>query len=90
MIGEIKDTDPDTEELVNQDLDGSSTEGSGPKIKRRPGETKEQAIKRIEKAKELKRLQKLMQYAFPRQREAYLYKKKLLPPEELNRSVDLM
>ena len=31
-----------------------------------------------------------MRYAFPRQREAYLYKKKLLPPADLNMSVDLL
>ena len=31
-----------------------------------------------------------MKYAYPRQREAYLYKKKLLPPEDLNMSVDLI
>ena len=35
-------------------------------------------------------MQKLAQYAYPRQREAYLYKKKLLPPEALNMSVDLI
>ena len=35
-------------------------------------------------------MQKLVQYAYPRQREAYLYKKKLLPPEALNMSVDLI
>ena len=35
-------------------------------------------------------MQKLVQYAYPRQREAYLYKKKLLPPDALNMSVDLM
>ena len=48
-----KDTEPDTEEFVNLDEDDSSAEGSGPRIKRRPGETKDQAIQRIEKAKEL-------------------------------------
>lgn len=31
-----------------------------------------------------------MRYAFPRQREEYLYKKKLLPPGALNMSVDLL
>ena len=31
-----------------------------------------------------------MRYAFPRQREAYLYRKRLLPPERFNISVDLL
>ena len=31
-----------------------------------------------------------MRYAFPRHREEYLYKKKLLPPGALNMSVDLL
>ena len=35
-------------------------------------------------------MHRLVKYAYPRQREAYLYKKKLLPPEDLNMSVDLI
>ena len=31
-----------------------------------------------------------MKYAFPRQREAHEYKKKVLLPEEMNASVDLL
>jgi len=31
-----------------------------------------------------------MKYAFPRQREAYVYKKQFLGPEALNLSVDLI
>lgn len=39
--------------------------------------------------KELKRIKKLMQYAFPRVRETYMYRKKLLGPDKVNASVDL-
>ena len=31
-----------------------------------------------------------MKYAFPRQREAYVFKKELLGPDNLNMSVDLV
>ena len=53
-------------------------------------ETREQAIQRHEQEKELKRLEKLMRYAYPRQREDYLYRKKLLTPAAFNMSVDLL
>lgn len=54
------------------------------------GESREEAEKRCEKEKELKRLEKLMRYAFPRQREEYNYRKRLLPPDAFNMSVDLL
>lgn len=60
------------------------------RIKRLPGETKQQAIERIERQKEIRRIEKLMKFAFPRQRETHIYKKKLLQPDELNMSVDLI
>ena len=69
----------------------SSEDGaSGPRVKKMPGETRDEAAERVRKQKELRRLQNLVRYAYPRQREAYLYKKKLLPPEAFNCSVDLL
>ena len=37
----------------------------------------------------MKRIQKLVRYAYPRQRETYVYKRKLLGPDSLNVSIDL-
>ena len=68
----------------------SSDDEEGPRIKRRPGETKQQAIERIKKQKELRRLENFMRFAYPRQRETHIYKKKMLSPEDLNQSVDLL
>ena len=62
----------------------------GHKVKRRPWETIQQALEREAREKEVARLQKLMKYAFPRRREEHLYKKKMLNPEDLNMSVDLI
>lgn len=58
-------------------------------LKRMPGESAEEAAERINKVKELKRIQKLVRYAYPRQRESYVYKKKLLGPDSVNVSIDL-
>ena len=58
-------------------------------MKRRPGETKAQALDRIKREKEKQRIEKLLRMAFPRQRETYVYKKMLLPPEAQSMSVDL-
>ena len=67
-----------------------SDEETGQKVKRRPWETIQQALEREAREKEVARLQKLMKYAFPRRREEHLYKKKMLNPEDLNMSVDLI
>ena len=64
--------------------DSVSTDG----IKLRPGETKEQALERIKKQKEIRRIERLMRFAFPRQREEYVMKKKVLGPDLLGTSVD--
>ncbi len=62
--------------------DNSSTEAEDGKtrIKRRPGETKASALARYKKQKEINRIENFLRFAYPRQREAYLYKKKLLSP----------
>jgi len=59
-------------------------------MKLRPGETKGQALERIKRYKEIKRIEKLMRFAYPRQREEYIMKKKVLGPEQLNTSVDFI
>ena len=59
-------------------------------IKLRPGETKEEALERIRKQKEIKRIEKLMKFAFPRLREEQIMKRKVLGPENVNESVDYM
>ena len=46
-------------------------------------------MQRLNKQKEMARIKRLMRFAYPRQRETHLYKKKLLPEEALNMSVDL-
>ena len=66
------------------------SDGSPKKNGRKFGESKDQFQKRIDREKEKRRLEKLMRYAYPRQRETYMYKKKLLPPSALNMSVDLL
>jgi len=76
--------------LDDDSSDDDFTSKSGHRIKRKPGETKEQAIDRVNREKEIERVQKLMRFAFPRQRETHLYKKKLLDPEEQNTSVDIL
>ena len=55
-----------------------------------PGETREMAEDRVAREKEIRRVQKLMKMAFPRQREAHVYKQRLLPPDRRGESVDLM
>ena len=47
------------------------------------GETTKDYRERMEKMKEVDRVQKLMKFAFPRQRETHIYKRKLLSPQEL-------
>ena len=51
---------------MNENSSVSEDEEGRKKIKRLPGETKEQAIERYEKTKEMRRLKKLMKYAYPR------------------------
>lgn len=46
-------------------------------MKRLPGETREQAIERDQREKERKRVEKLLRLAYPRQREAHLFKAKM-------------
>ena len=58
-------------------------------MKRRKGETKQEAIERVKKWKEKKRVERLLRFAYPRQHETFLYKKKLLHYSEFNTSVDL-
>ena len=68
-------------------MSGSEDENGRKKIKRLPGETREQAFERYKKEKDLRRLKKLMKYAYPRQQEMHTLKKKLMPgPEEYNSS----
>ena len=85
----FNDTTIDYEDELNNDSSEEETVG-GRKIKRRPGESKVQAIARIEKAKEVDRIQKLMKFAFPRQRDSHVYRKQLLSPEDYNMSVGLL
>ena len=79
------------EEPVSLNEDSSSDDSSEGrfKIKRRPGETKEQAIARVKKQREIRRIEEFLRFAYPRQREAYIYKKKMLSPQDMNMSVDL-
>ena len=65
----------------------SEDENGRKKIKRLPGEAREQAFERYKKEKDLRRLRKLMKYAYPRAQEMHTLKKKLMPrPEEYNSS----
>ena len=83
----------DIKEINENSSDESSVDGHQKgfkRIKLIAGETREQAIERLAKEKEVKRLQKLMRYAYPRQREEHVYKKKLLPEKDHNASVDLV
>ena len=47
-------------------MSGSEDENGRKKIKRLPGETRVQAFERYKKEKDLRRLKKLMKYAYPR------------------------
>ena len=48
----------------------------------RPGESRQAYEARMEQEKEVVRIQKLMKFAFPRQRETHVYRKQLLSPHE--------
>lgn len=73
-----------TQSFYSQDSNGKK------RVKRLPGETREMAEDRVAREKEIRRVQKLMKMAFPRQREAHVYKQRLLPPDRRGESVDLM
>ena len=62
----MESLEQDESELNLNLTSGSEDEEGRKKIKRLPGETKEQAIERYEKTKEMRRLKKLMKYAYPR------------------------
>ena len=59
-------------------------------MKMRPGESAQEFDARIERLKNASRIQKLMKFAFPRQRETHIYKKQLLSPKEMNLTVSLV
>ena len=69
-----------------------SVDSNGKKhVKRLPGETREQAVERVIKDKEKRRLEKLLRLAYPRQREAHLLKHKIqIRPEEQSGGYELM
>jgi len=81
------DTARETEFAQDSICDDDTSRGN---VKVRPGETKEEALERVKKYKELKRIEKLMKFAFPRQRENHQMKKKVFGPNEINASVDLL
>ena len=80
-------TTSDENQNSSIDSDGSPRKK---KVKCKPGETLEEAQKRIDREKERRRVEKLLRYAYPRHRETYIYKKKLLPPDAMGSSVDLL
>lgn len=84
-----------TDDMYALDLSNNSSEGflvgdgTGRRLKRLPGETKTQAIERDKIEREHRRVLKFMRFAYPRQREAHHYKKKMLDPDQMNTTVDL-
>lgn len=81
--------DLESESEDSSDFETVIDEKNGRRIRVLPGETKEEAVARDKRDREHRRLLKFMQFAYPRQREAYLYKKKMLDPDQMNTSVDL-
>jgi len=65
-------------------------DGKSRKIKRHPGESQQQAIARVLKAKEVNRIHRLMKFAYPRQLESHTLKRSLLKPEDFNTSINIV
>ena len=66
----------------DMEIESEPSEDENDWRKWRPGETKEEYESRVFKHREFIRVKKLMRFAFPRQRETHLYKKKLLKESE--------
>ena len=75
-----------------EETDGGGTARTS-QLKLRPGETVEQAQQRVQKEKELKRIEKLLKLSYPRQRELHMYRKRFgrnASPIQFNTSNDLL
>ena len=75
-------------DIAEDSICNGSTDRDG--LKLRPGETKEEALERVRKYKEYKRIEKLMKFSYPRQRETHMMKKKVLGLDQMHCSVDYL